>query len=167
MKRALVAVIAAMPFVTLRAQAPGEVTSTFDRFDNQTLVRLRGAGIGEDLTFNAAYVMPGKLPSPPRRVLLTLVATPRSWEYLKCHTLALLVDGARIATTEPSHDGDVMTDYVIEQVAVSVSVESVRRMARAKSVEGKLCNTEFALTFMQRSALRDFVAQMDPANPAK
>ena len=81
-----------------------------------------------------------------------------SWKYLECHPLAFLIDGQPYQVGETEHDGTVGRGYVREYIKFAVPLNLVERMAQARVVEGKLCNTEFKFKSETLRSLRDFVS---------
>ena len=65
------------------------------------------------------------------------------WRYLRCHSLAFLIDGEAVDAGETKHDGTVGGRSIIEYVSFVTSLSLLDRMAQAREVEGKLCGTEF------------------------
>ncbi len=104
--------------------------------------------------------MPGVAPSPPAFVSLTVSSRSESWRYLKCHDLSLLADGVAVKGTVPTHNGDVGRGGVYESVNVVIPLARFQRLARARSVEGKLCNVEFSLTALNIARLNAFTEPM-------
>jgi hypothetical protein len=94
--------------------------------------------------------------SPPREVILHFISTSSDWEFLKYHPLAFLVDGERLSFGEDqvSHDGDVEDGYVLEQMHVELQPSQFRRLAFAKTVEGKLGISEFTIPYDTRESFR-------------
>lgn len=156
MKRFLIFLLASSPAF---AQGPGDVTIEYDRFKKQTVVSLVGMSLG-NLDVMSLYVMPGRTPSKPSVVSLNVSAGAESWRYLKCHELSLLVDDVPIQTSSARHDGDVGNGRVSERISVILSVASVQRIASGKSVEMRLCNSEFAFSALQTAQFRAFLEPM-------
>jgi hypothetical protein len=84
--------------------------------------------------------------------------SPNGWEYLKCHPLAFLIDGQPVNPGETEHDGTVGRGYVSEYIKFVAPLDLVDRMARGRSVEGELCNTEFTFKPETLRLMRDFVS---------
>ena len=85
-------------------------------------------------------------------------ASSNSWQYLECHSLNFLVDGQPVPAGDTEHDGTVGLGYVIEYVRFHAPLNLVERMAQARSVEGKLCNTEFTFKPETLRLMRDFAS---------
>jgi hypothetical protein len=75
---------------------------------------------------------------------------------LKYHPLSFLVDGERLSWEEDqvSHDGDVGDGYVLEQMHVNLQSSEFKRLAFAKTVEGRLGITEFTIPYDKRESFR-------------
>jgi hypothetical protein len=81
----------------------------------------------------------------------------RGWQYLKCHTVSLLIDGQAYPIADEKHDGNVGTASVSEYISFKVPLSLVEQMGAAKAVLGKICNTEFTVTPNSLSEMRNFV----------
>ncbi len=81
-----------------------------------------------------------------------------SWQYLRCHFVNFLIDGQPVDAGDTEHDGTVGRGYVIEYVKFNVSLSLIDRMAQARSVEGKVCNTEFTFKPETLRLMRDFAS---------
>jgi hypothetical protein len=142
-----------------------EITEVFDRFTSKTVVSLapkqaelrRGPN-----NISAFFSYVGTTPTVPSSVLLGLVQVADTWEYLRCYSLTWLLDGRNTLNPKTEHTGEVGSGFVVEGIASSVAIDDFLQILRAKKVEGKLCNTEFALSNEQMEALRDFASRMRP-----
>lgn len=148
----------------------GEIEVTFDRFNNATTGALRGLEV-RDGTGQAAFglgvlfAMPGPHTDFPSMVSLIIHASGKDWQYLRCHSLALLADGGKVQTSDAEHDGRVSGYGVSEFITVRMPTAEFFKMAGAAKVEGKLCNVEFSLNIKQVFALREFANRMKPPAP--
>jgi hypothetical protein len=139
------------------------VKEEFDRFKNQTSVDLvpktadyrRGPN-----NLSVSYEYAGTTPAIPPFVSVWLVYQADTWEYLKCYGLTWLLDGRTTLSPKTNHEGDVGRGYVLEIITSLIPVSQFLQIVNAKTVEGKLCNTEFALTIEQMEALRDVASRM-------
>ena len=141
------------------ARARGAVTVEFDRFTNRTTVSLRGTQVGSEFELAAFYSMDGKQPSEPTGVQFMLMKSSKTWEYLHCHNVGLLVDGQPISV-QASHGGRVGDGYVLEFVRFDLPLASFLRLATASKVEARVCRTELAIGSLQMEALRDLASRM-------
>ncbi len=144
---------------------PYEVKETYDRFKGETTVSLAPDLLNTRNTPNnwsVFFSYKGETPAPPLSVLAVLWYVADEWTYLNCHSLDLLLDGNTTISPKTEHDGDVKTGYVIERVLFQLTTSEFLQIANAKTVEGKLCNTEFALSEGQIQAMRDTASRMLP-----
>ncbi len=145
------------------------VTEEYDRFTGNTKVSLdpeRNEMVTEPQgSLSIIYSYEGETPSIPLVVGFSLWSLNDDWEYLRCHTLNLLVDGAPLAI-ETEHDGEIMPGAnVLEAVIGEISPRTLLTIANAKEVEAKLCNTEFKLSRQQMTALKDVASRMSDKLP--
>lgn len=142
-----------------------DVTEEFDRFKGETLVKLDprySETTSGPRSLFVSYTYEGNTPAPPPFVGMALFTSSDEWMYLKCHSLAFLLDDTMPIELETEHDGDVGSGYVIEYVSSFLSLEEFLQIVNAQKVEGKLCNDEFQFTDEQMEALRDVASRMQP-----
>ena len=147
--------------------APGaEVKVEYDRFKGQSTVALSPdiAALDAQPQLTLFTFFKGTQPTRPDFVAMTFWSTHKDWEYLKCHSVSTLVDGAPFKLPDSKHDGTVGSGYVVERVKVTIPFDDLERMARGKSVEFRICNTEFALDDNMRGKVRQFVAVFEKAD---
>ncbi len=145
-----------------------KVEVSFDRFTNTTSAMLRPMRIGGLLSgfeIGAVMVSLGGQPlSSTPRALVMIRSTNDEWQYLRCHGLSILADGQSLGVIPTEHAGDVEAGIrrarVIERVSASLSLDQLVQLATARTVEGRLCNTEFALNPKQILAFRDFASRL-------
>ena len=66
------------------------------------------------------------------------------WDYLDCHDLGLLINGKVTDFGELKHGGDVLTGAAVsEYMNMHLTYKQFLKLMTAKTVEGKICNTEF------------------------
>ncbi len=145
-----------------------QIKEEFDRFKNTTEVSLL-PDYGEMISAEQGalfvfYSYAEKTPRPPSVVGIGFWSVNDNWEYLRCHNLIFLVDGAPLAV-ETQHEGEVMSGNVSESVIGQIGIRDFLTLVGAQSIEGKLCNTEFKLTTEQREALRDVASRMKTDSP--
>lgn len=144
---------------------PYTVTEKYDRITDVTDVVLkpdlaeekRGAG-----SLMAVYTYRGTHPAKPANISFSFVSLSDDWQYLQCHSLSLLLDGKVRMPLDTTHDGDVGRGYVLEFVQSRLPLSQFLQIVNAKQVEGRLCNTQFALSSAQMEALRDLASRMQP-----
>jgi len=158
---------AAIATVLIATHALGKVEEKFDRFDQRTSVILTvGLGPRVDSAKIQLVAIGGyegsKAPQDNQSpVLLGLRFTNKTWEYLRCHHVAWLVDGWPIPTPDFEHNGSVGEGYVIETVRGHVEPEVARALANAKtSIEFKICNDEFKVGKSGIDEFRSFMTRL-------
>jgi hypothetical protein len=112
--------------------------------------------LGYRLSLTVYAVCPDSGRSGPKGVLFHFISSSSDWWYLKFHALVFLADGQRMSWDEEgvSHDGDVGSGYVLEQMNVILTPDQFRNLASAKTVEGRLGSTEFSITYADRESFR-------------
>lgn len=139
----------------------GMVRVKYDHIDEETTVSLSGVIVAMDgLQFGGVYRMAGQTPKRPKAAALHLMVDGETWQYLKCNTLTLLIDGKRVPLGDAEHDGSVGRKGVLEQMMWNVPTEMLLRIANAKDLEGKLCTTPLAFSESAHLAWRDFASRM-------
>jgi hypothetical protein len=148
-----------------------------DEFTGESVAYTPLMAVGEDMEL---MVLASR--SPKNDVLISLKSySDNGWEYLRCHHLHWLADGRRVDAPESKHDGHVSYgSSVIEDIEQHPVAESeFLKLATAKQVRGRLCNTEFQLQPSHIGELRSLAAWMGlieprnrsdataPASPAK
>ena len=133
----------------LGCAAPAQtVEIQFDRFRNYTTVAYppidqQVARANKRLTPTWLASFDGQTPiMTPRTLSLAFVQTNRTWEYLRCHYVAMLADGFSVQLPSAMHEGSVERDYVIELINVRVSFPIALKLSASELVEFKVCNTE-------------------------
>jgi hypothetical protein len=80
-----------------------------------------------------------------------------SWKYLNCHTVAFLVDGTPFSMGKSSYDSRMSGAYTSEYLEWDVAFAKIEALARAKSIEYKVCNDEYSVNPSQMPDIRSFV----------
>lgn len=139
------------------------VKEQFDRFTGKTEVSLEPDYSEMDSLRQGSlwvyYSYDGQTPSVPPIIAFALWSMNDNWEYLNCHSLKLLVDDTPMSL-DADHLGEVMSGSVSETVIAKVGVRDFLTIVNAKTVEGRLCNTEFKLSAEQQNALKDVASRM-------
>lgn len=152
----------------------GRVRSGYDRFtqSHNTVMAdmmVRTAGLN-NLIISAVAVEKAGAKSPIRLTVATLSVTPSHWPMADCHNLDFLANGAPVALSSEKYDNqiqrNVIDTYYWERVHVDVDEAEFEKMANAESVEGRLCNTEFALSREQIEQMRAFLQQRNAKKSA-
>lgn len=135
---------------TLWAQAPRQpeppqscapqVKTTVDRFSGVFQAETR-VDYSADITTQASiFVGEGN----DTLIVVRLTTTNSRIMYGECHPVGILVDGARLKAAPYDYDLDVYASgRVSEFITVRLTADQLRQAARATTMEGKLCNTEF------------------------
>jgi hypothetical protein len=140
-----------------------KVEVKFDRFKNQTTVNFPSvkrlvARADSHLTPEWFASFAGQTPSTiPSILSLTFWKYNKTWQYLRCHSLAILADGASVQLPPAKHDGDVRQGYVSERITVIVSLATARKLSESHLVEFKVCNTEGRFSEGDLQGLRDVI----------
>jgi hypothetical protein len=101
-------------------------------------------------------------PSNPT-VALGFVALRRRWEYRECYDVVCLIDNERIEFPESKHDGQVESDVVVENIKIEpLPYADLQRLWNGKTIELKICNTEFALSPIEMRMLQELKGFLVP-----
>lgn len=158
--------IAVMLFFVTNAFAG--VETNFDRFTNLTTVTTPGAN---ELVSRASSALTpmwfaafnGEKPTGLVSALsLTFWKTNKSWEYLRCHSTAMLVDGSPFPLDASKHAGTVGSGYVSERISIPFSLAKLQQLSTAKLVEFKICNTEGRFSEGDMQDLQNLVKALTP-----
>ena len=152
------------------AEVPAEETVEikFDRFNNRTTVRFPStqqtvARANNSLTPTWLASFEGQTPStPPSTLSLTFVKVVRSWEYLRCHSVAILADGSQVQLPPENHSGHIGRGYVIERIKVVVGIDIARKLSESQLVEFKVCTTEGRFSQADLQGLRGVIKAITP-----
>lgn len=143
----------------LPVQAPGEPFIKEDRFEGTTQI-ISGAPLDGDkpgLQFLA--VLKGK---HLQGADLGVFSHSDDWRYLKCRSLHFLVDGKPLQLPQAKYDGDVgYAGHVTENFWMHVGMATYRQLAKAGSIEYKVCNDEMAVSEEGMLNLRGFVRAVE------
>jgi hypothetical protein len=134
---------------------------THDEFTGQSSAHTPFMKVGKDLEL-VVVGSKGKVQDQ----LVWLISQSDDWKYLRCHNLYWLADGKPIVAPAPSHDGKVHRGGVSEDIEQTLSDAEFLKMATAKQVRGRICNTEFQLTPAQIGEVRSLAAWMGLIRPS-
>lgn len=144
---------------------PYNVKETYDKIKDETTVILAyesaEASVGVGGLF-VAYTYTGTKPQKPALVYWAFVSRSQEWKFLSCYDLALLLDNSTRLRPKATHDGQVKSGYVIEEVQTELSLEDFLKIVNAKRVDGSVCNTQFTLAPGQMEGLKDVASRMQP-----
>lgn len=112
--------------------------------------------LGYEFRLDVYAVSPDGGRTAPAYVALHFISSSSEWRFLKFHPLILLIDEERVSwdSDDVSHNGDVGHGYVLEQMHVRLKRDQLRKLALAKTVEGKLGIIDFSLPYEKRESLR-------------
>lgn len=147
---------------------PDDAVVDFDRFKNVTTVRvdvtirpLPPRIFSMSATLFGAF--PGRVPPAEARGALSLSMRAEDWVYLKCHDVAMLIDGQPADLGAEHYDGDVIAGGVIESIMVPLPRPTLERMSQAARVEMKLCNDEMVFDPLSKPRLHSFLTEISPS----
>lgn len=144
-----------------------EVVVETDRFTGRTKISYqptpKSDPSGLDLIL-LSVVEPEK-PLDAQAVSITLATSSDGWKYLDCHRLDWLADGKPVMVGDAEHEGSVLDGGgVLEMIGVYTDAKRFGQLARAQSVEYRLCNDEVQMSPAHSSAIRDFYAKLQEAS---
>lgn len=157
----LVALIAVL---TGSSMSHAKVEKKHDRFKNKTAVVLEhefGQGAGHSrprIVMIGAF--DGDRPAAPPKdgFLFSISFVNDEWEYMKCSSVSMLIDGRPIQPPDLDHDGDVGRGYVIERLRAPSPLSFARAIASAQSkIEMKVCTDEFVLPLTLAAEVKQFL----------
>jgi hypothetical protein len=108
-----------------------------------------GQSISSNLTFMVASV--------------TDRPTGTAWKYLRCHSMAWLVDGTPIQLGQVVHSGQVVRGGVNEVITQLVTVDQLQKLSAGKVVEYRICNDEYRLSAADMVGLGEMAAKIAPS----
>lgn len=171
--------------LALLLQSPNNphIEVKYDRFGDTTALilthRINALSDVVDLGGGSYYVKPGASPldvvrfhviavskgkTITRNALITLALTSRSsnWIYLKqTNTLKMILNGAERVDlgVMDRMNSDVDRLGVTEQLAVTISLANLERLAKADKIEVQISSDEFEFSKDQISDLKEFVSR--------
>lgn len=138
----------------------------YDRFRDRTDVSAQ-IDFAPTLSFRRqdaelVAIFHGKSPTPGADARLLLSFMFAEWKYLKCHSVAMLVDGKPVALGEPKHDGEVIEGGVSEILIVPVPQATRQRMSTSSKIELQICNDEVHVDGdLSMRRIKNFVTLID------
>lgn len=167
----------AIPLSILPVSLAAKTVSEYDRFTDMTTVAL-GAWTSPPHEFKhtdlsmAGHSFPprlivraffkGKNPRAVKTVSFGFTTMSTDWLYLKCPYLDILVDDRPVDLGKARHDGDVGSGYVSETIITEILIDKFAKVARAKKLEAKICNTELIVGESERDELLSFLKIIRP-----
>ena len=136
----------------------------------------RNSSVGSEKTlgtmsFTVSAACEGRTLSAPKDVILAFSAVNKEWTFLKDHSLVLIVDDERIdmGNCERQASTSVASGPVqcLEIMSKRIEFSFLKRLAYAKSIDGRLGETNFFTEFSSRGPLRAFVERLEakPVQP--
>lgn len=161
------AVLFAVLLVATAANA--EVTSKYDRFKNRTEVTSSKEGVSSGtgmLNLMWGFRYPGeKMQARPGNVEFIIFVFNKSWEYLRCHSVAFLADGKPVSVEGSKHSGDVRQGFIVETIIANLRADAVSQLANAQKVEMQICRTEYTFDDGDMKVLREFAQATNVSRP--
>jgi hypothetical protein len=146
-----------------------KITVRYDKFKDQTLLginwpngmKVDHTSFAIDFLFTFSGQRLAQPVRPSSKLTLMISSESETWKYLQFgHDLDLLVDGERMSIGTLHHEGSVGNGYVLESMSAQISAALFLRLANAKSIEGKLSQTEFSLSSDQIETIKDFASRL-------
>lgn len=153
---------------TAQTSAEEAVEIKFDRFRNYTDVRYPSIDQAakrarNHLTPTWLVGFDGQTPIRiPSVLFLTFRKINSSWEYLRCHDVAMLADGVPVQLSPAEHSGNAGRSSVIEHINVSVTFDTARKLSESQLVEFRVCNTEGRFSKADLHGLRGVIEAITP-----
>ena len=151
--------------------AGAQLQAKFDRFKNRTELfapsveeTMKSANLGK-LTPQVLTFFEGEKPAkPPPLVRLHFRVLSRDgWKYLRCHTMAALVNGKPFDLPAAKHDGHTIRgSAVLESIYVSLDWDKFEQLSNAATAEFRVCNTELSITRRELEGWRDLIKAATP-----
>lgn len=142
------------------------IAETYDRFADITTIAIAATPLPRTqppLRFDAYVASHGPNLNNPRLFVGTFRSLNDTWQFLRCHTVSLIVDNERLSGLPTQHSGRVastQTAAVIESIQVDFTRSQIEQIAAARTVEGRLCTTEFIFPPALLAAFRDLVTRL-------
>lgn len=142
-------------FAITLACAEIEVTTTPDRYSGQTATTARfGSQIRNEPLAPGIGFLVIAVGRTADLHLNSYNPTQSGWRYLKCNHLYFLIDGKRFGPFEARHDGSVGGSIISESMSYDFPPEFFAALKKARTVEGRICNSEFEWTVKQISGVQ-------------
>lgn len=158
MRFALAVIFSAVLASTAGAQPKVE----YDKYTNTTTVTSTLVPlITEDassIVFCIAYQHTGETPVMPPGIGVGITAMTQRVTYDDCAVLYLIIDGVRSRIPLAHQTRDAGGKWWAEIMTVPFRVSSMKTLAGAQRIEGRLCHREFVLTHKDLAPLRDLLS---------
>ncbi|HVZ79190.1 MAG TPA: hypothetical protein VHE12_00155 [bacterium] len=147
----------------------GAMKAEHDKFKNQTTLSLeyymslhdlefqKPKGGGTKLHMTIIGVIPDKITKKegPQFALEIIAPGDKGWRYLDCKELNWLVDGKPFKWQDQDYDNSVLdSGSTMEYFRIYLTPKMLAKLAKAQTIEGKICNDEFVSNQKQMWVLR-------------
>lgn len=166
MKTLLLTVALTLFVVHTVATQSSELNIKYNRIEDRTNVSTKSQGVkGAGLNILFYFNHKGKaLEDPINQVGMVLDSYSRNWKYLRTTELRLFVlaDGERFSVDGRRHDSNVYSGShsvsVSERLIFPLSMEQLKTISTAKSVEFQLSRDQFTLSERTVRGIRELLA---------
>lgn len=143
---------------------PRVVTET-DEFRGSTIHKIEGVHLTSDRgrALGVRFLAVPEDPDP----WLVVHSTSDDWEYLRCHSVAMILDERR-GSLPSDHDGSVGRGVVVESVRVHLTPALLVAMARGSDVRIRVCSDVLVIDTALRSLMLEFAQRVwreEPRQP--
>jgi hypothetical protein len=135
----------------------GDVRVSYDRFTDTTTVSLLSLQLNQFLLLNAEFQYPGQRARRPKDIHFRVLSIDSKSFDEVCHSVRLLRDQERVQLSQPVFLQDTTRKPVRQLLMFSATMRESKMMAEARSVEGRICQSEFAFTDPQLDRMADFL----------
>jgi hypothetical protein len=133
----------------------------FDGSGDYTSVGLDFNNLNGTFKLNTSFIYDGKVIKTPDIVTLYFSCFHNNKAYSSDSVLMLLIDDLKLTFIKPKYYvKEVSIGVLHESMFFDIPIQTYLNIVNAKSVEGKLGDSEFKLKNTQLEALRDFASRM-------
>lgn len=162
-------ILAAFILSAAIAAAPPKFDVTYDRFTNTTSIFASEALPSRkgDTFLILTSLHRGTKERPSNSVIyrIEVWAYRKDWDYLRCHSVAILADGKPVTVFRNTISSDVISaNSVSEYISVAVDREAITAIADASKVELQVCRDEWLLPKSVSSKAQDIVIGTTPTS---
>lgn len=151
-----------------KAKLYDKVNENYDKFKDQTTLRLMLLPIGEPIPYNGLTLnfhtsYDGKtITSDTRNVTLLCISQTPTAQYNYSHSLIILADGIRFNIGDGFYNKSSDKVPVIETMIYSIPIGSFQKIAASRKVEAQLGTTEFEFSTKYTALLKDYSIRLNP-----
>lgn len=163
MKKFLALLIILIPILQAQ-ESENYIEKKFDKFKNKTSISTNVQKLGRTVN---AYEQPrisvvleyiGKTPAPGSSpsIVFSFGSLSDDWKYLSCYPVYCLADDEPLKIPEFKRYGKVLDGGDVVEIVYSehFPYSKFEKLCDAKSLEFKICNTEFVVSEIERMMLR-------------